>query len=123
MGCCEIKGEIASGYEPEINIVPKEDSFNEMDLSADEMRATTNPNKLSWINTTPLGSSRPRSTSYTYTNRIELAFLINSPLFTKPSEATKSVLVPFSENSMELCVIKEEDKDITVSFEDIKTSK
>ena len=45
---------------------------------------------------------------------------MNSPLYTKTSEATKSVLVPYSESSLELGVIKEEDKDITLSFEETR---
>jgi hypothetical protein len=114
MGCCEVKPETYSNYETELNVVQNENSFNEMSISSDECRATTNP--IYWANT--MQSTRPRSTSYSYSNRIELAFLISSPIITKQSEATKSVLIPFSENSIELDVIKEEEKDITLSFEE-----
>ena len=122
MGCCEAKSEKSCNIEQEVNVLQSQDSFNEMNLSSDELRATTNPNPVSWTNTNHLDTSRPRSTSYNYSNQIEHAFLMNSPLYTKTSEATKSVLVPFSENSLELGVIKEEDKDITISFEEYRVN-
>lgn len=96
--------------------MPQSSTFNEIDLSSDELRASTIPNQVSWIALPE--TSRARSTSYCSSNRIELAFLMNSPNFSKNSEATKSVLIPFSDNSVELGVIKEEDKDITISFEE-----
>ena len=103
-------------FEPEINIMPQSSSFNEIDLSSDDIRALTIPNQLNCI--THAETSRPRSTSYCCSNRLELAFLMNSPSFSRYSEATKSVLIPYTDNSVELGVIKEEDKDITISFEE-----
>lgn len=118
MGCCEVKSDKFLKYELDLNIHPQESSFNEISLSSEEFRATTHPNQLNWVIQTPNDKIRPRSTSCSCNNRIEMAFLLNSPAFTRNSEATKSVLVPCSENSLELGVIKEEDKDVTVSFDD-----
>jgi hypothetical protein len=121
MGCCEVKTEFSPIHEPELNIIHKEDSFDEINISSEEYRAATNPNQnlAYWVASTPQITSRARSTSHNYSKRIELAFLMNSPLFTKTSDATKSVLIPFSENSLELGMIKEEEKDVTLSFENI----
>jgi hypothetical protein len=123
MGCCEAKGDSLPGNEPEINAFRVDSSFTELNISSDDFRASTNPNELLSAHSATFLTPRPRSTSYHSSTHLELAFLVHSPLFTKTSEFAKSVLIPFSENSLELGVIKEEEKDITVSFEDVKGSK
>ena len=46
MGCCEGKSDRSCNLEQELNIIHIQDSFNEMNLSSEEFRATTNPNPI-----------------------------------------------------------------------------
>lgn len=107
MGCCEAKNDTLLNWEPELYVI-KEESYNDLNLEGDECRSTTNPNMMTWGYISPINSSRPRSTSYSYSKRIELAFLAHSPGLTRLSEATRSVLVPYNESSLDLKPIKEE---------------
>ncbi|OMJ74799.1 hypothetical protein SteCoe_26215 [Stentor coeruleus] len=114
MGCCLVKKDSALTLELEIN-TKSEGSFNDISISSHHCHTshpTVNPNLLITPN-----SARVRSISLTYPNTLENAFLMNSPSILRTSEVTKTVVFIASEESSELEMIKEENKDYTISLD------
>lgn len=115
MGCCLVKKEHISTLEIDLN-TKGEDSFNDISISSHHCHTSHQIASLNNI-ATP-NSLRTRSISLSYPSTLEMAFLMNSPSIIRTTEATKTVVYNISEESYELGMIREENKDYTISLED-----
>lgn len=114
MGCCEVKKEFTSTLELDLN-TRNDCSFNDISISSNHCLASLPQTNANYV-TTP-NSPRERSISLTYPNTLERAFLVNSPSALRITEISKAVVILGSEESYELGMISEENKDCTVSLE------
>ncbi|OMJ74936.1 hypothetical protein SteCoe_26038 [Stentor coeruleus] len=108
MGCCEVKKELNSTLELDLN-AKNDCSFNDISISSHHCYTSNLINNANCV-TSP-NSSRARSISLTFPNTLEHAFLVNSPSNMKANEVTKAVVFMTSEETCDLRIILEKIKD------------
>lgn len=114
MGCCEVKKEVTSTFELDLN-TKNDCSFNDISISSHHCY-TSNPTYNANCVTSP-SISRTRSISLTFPNTLEHAFLVSSPSNIKTNEVTKAFVFMTSEDTCDLRMILEDDKDLKVRLD------
>jgi hypothetical protein len=105
MGCCEVKKELNSTLELDLNI-ENDCSFNDISISSHHCYTSNHTYNTNCITSPSI--SRARSISLTFPNTLEHAFLVSSPSNMKANEAMKAVVFMTSEDTCDLRVILED---------------